>query len=115
MAEIKQRIVSCPQGHYFDANAYSSCPLCGELAIGSSNSASEKRDQGSFTDTLTPAQMGGSYAGNGRPVAVASPDVRAQAPEGDFGKTTAPASYSRPQVEEPRYPAPSAPSASRPP
>lgn len=28
MAEIRQKIVSCPQGHYYDANKYQSCPYC---------------------------------------------------------------------------------------
>ena len=28
MAEIKQRIVSCPNHHYYDANRYASCPSC---------------------------------------------------------------------------------------
>lgn len=28
MAEIRQKIISCPQGHYYDANRYESCPYC---------------------------------------------------------------------------------------
>lgn len=28
MAEIRQKIVSCPHGHYYDANRYQSCPYC---------------------------------------------------------------------------------------
>ncbi|MCM1214651.1 MAG: FHA domain-containing protein [Lachnospiraceae bacterium] len=28
MAEIRQKIISCPKGHYYDANRYESCPYC---------------------------------------------------------------------------------------
>lgn len=28
MAEIQQKIISCPKGHYYDANRYPSCPYC---------------------------------------------------------------------------------------
>ena len=28
MPEIRQRIISCPKGHYYDANKYASCPVC---------------------------------------------------------------------------------------
>lgn len=28
MAEIRQKIISCPEGHYYDANKYASCPFC---------------------------------------------------------------------------------------
>lgn len=28
MAEILQKIISCPKGHYYDANQYDRCPLC---------------------------------------------------------------------------------------
>lgn len=28
MAEIRQKIISCPKGHYYDANRYSGCPYC---------------------------------------------------------------------------------------
>lgn len=28
MAEIKQKIISCPRGHYYDANRYDHCPYC---------------------------------------------------------------------------------------
>lgn len=39
MAEIRQKIVSCPHGHYYDANKYQSCPYC---------------SSGSFTPTVDP-------------------------------------------------------------
>lgn len=28
MAEIRQKIISCSKGHYYDANRYESCPYC---------------------------------------------------------------------------------------
>lgn len=28
MAEIRQKIISCPNGHYYDANRYADCPYC---------------------------------------------------------------------------------------
>lgn len=28
MSEVRQKIISCPSGHYYDANKYSSCPYC---------------------------------------------------------------------------------------
>ena len=33
MAEILQKIISCPKGHYYDANQYSECPLCASGAF----------------------------------------------------------------------------------
>ncbi len=30
MAEVRQKIISCPQGHYYDANKYQACPYCSE-------------------------------------------------------------------------------------
>ena len=102
MAEIKQRIVSCPQGHYFDANAYSSCPLCGELAIGGTDGASRPQDVGSFSETVAPNQVGRVQGGGGRPVAVAASSGRDQMPSSSFDKTVAPANYRRPS-EAPQY------------
>lgn len=49
MPEIRQKIISCPSGHYYDANKYSSCPYCAS---------------GSFSQTTDPfAEIGGSSAG----------------------------------------------------
>ena len=39
MAEIRQKIISCSQGHYYDANRYDSCPYC---------------NSGSFSPTVDP-------------------------------------------------------------
>lgn len=39
MAEIKQKIISCSKGHYYDSNRYSSCPYC---------------DSGGFSSTIDP-------------------------------------------------------------
>lgn len=39
MAEIKQKIISCPNGHYYDSNRYPSCPYC---------------DSGGFSPTIDP-------------------------------------------------------------
>ena len=65
MAEIRQKIVSCPQGHYYDANRYSGCPYCG------SNSFSPTVDPfagdeggGGFTHTVAPDQGNGAVGGN---------------------------------------------------
>lgn len=39
MAEIRQKIISCSNGHYYDANRYASCPYC---------------DAGGFSPTVDP-------------------------------------------------------------
>lgn len=45
MAEIRQKIVSCPHGHYYDANKYQGCPYC---------------SSGNFSPTVDP--FGGAVA-----------------------------------------------------
>lgn len=55
MAEIRQKIISCPKGHYYDANRYENCPYC---------------SSGGFSPTVDPfadaALSGGSeYGGAG--------------------------------------------------
>lgn len=95
MAEIKQRIVSCPQGHYFDANAYSSCPLCGGSAIGGGNKTVLPNGVGrsSFNETITPGRQGGSFGETMTPNSYAAPmpdaAPRRQAGTGNFGPTEA--------------------------
>lgn len=53
MAEISQKIISCPKGHYYDANRYQSCPIC---------------SSGKFSSTVDPSAGGiqaASYGANG--------------------------------------------------
>lgn len=60
MAEIRQKIISCSQGHYYDANRYDSCPYC---------------NSGSFSPTVDPFATpgpgrqphGGPRGGRGSP------------------------------------------------
>lgn len=70
MAEIRQKIISCPQGHYYDANRYPSCPYC---------------RSGSFEPTQDP------FAGGAAPRG-ASPEIGATVPGGygGFDPTIAP-------------------------
>lgn len=59
MAEIRQKIISCAQGHYYDSNKYSSCPYC------SSGGFSPTVDP--FADgpaKASPTVAGGSGAGS---------------------------------------------------
>lgn len=49
MAEIRQKIISCPQGHYYDANRYDKCPYC---------------STGSFSPTVDPFAGGGADTGS---------------------------------------------------
>lgn len=48
MAEIRQKIISCAQGHYYDANRYASCPYC---------------SSGSFSPTVDPFAGGSGSIG----------------------------------------------------
>ena len=82
MAEIRQKIISCSQGHYYDANRYDQCPYCsaggfsptidpfaaGESKPGSTVGPLTPGDVphhagdvqvGSFTPTIDPNQPGG--------------------------------------------------------
>lgn len=58
MAEIRQKIVSCPQGHYYDANRYSNCPICSSGGFAATqdpfSSAPAQSDAGSFPPTTPP-------------------------------------------------------------
>ena len=66
MAEISQRLVTCPNGHLYDANKHVSCPFC--------------QGAGGFSRTVdvnAPA-MGGQFAPTVDPIAVA-PAVNAAA------------------------------------
>lgn len=55
MAEIRQKIISCSKGHYYDGNRYESCPYC---------------SSGSFSPTVDPfaevADNTGDYGGIGK-------------------------------------------------
>jgi len=74
MAEIRQKIVSCPQGHYYDANKYQSCPYCNsgsfsptidpfsDAQSGRGSGQTQEPGQGSFTPTIDP--MGVPKGGN---------------------------------------------------
>lgn len=58
MAEIRQKIVSCPQGHYYDANRYDACPICsaGGFAPTQDPFSSADGQSGDFTPTMPPAE-----------------------------------------------------------
>lgn len=64
MAEIRQKIVSCPQGHYYDANRYSTCPICSAGGFAATqdpySSDSVQSDTGSFPRTMPPEIKPGS-------------------------------------------------------
>lgn len=73
MAEIRQKIISCSQGHYYDANRYSSCPYC------SSNR---------FSPTIDPFAGGGASYGATEDNGGAAAPVRDAG--GSFSSTVAP-------------------------
>lgn len=50
MAEIRQKIISCQKGHYYDGNKYSTCPYC---------------NSGSFSPTIDPFSAGNFYSEKG--------------------------------------------------
>lgn len=103
MAEIKQRIVSCPQGHYFDANAYSSCPLCGGSAIGGGGAKTvipNVQGRSSFGETITPGQQGNSFDATITPNGFGGASAGSHAGgSGVFGDTTPPNDYASPVPE----------------
>ena len=64
MAEIRQRIVSCPHGHCYDANRYSTCPICESVASSPmQNAVSSRGGAGAFPATQDP-NSGGSGGGS---------------------------------------------------
>ncbi|MCM1039017.1 MAG: FHA domain-containing protein [Roseburia sp.] len=74
MAEIRQKIISCSKGHYYDANRYASCPYC---------------SSGSFSPTVDPfAEMADDNAGDGGIGKTA--DIGGENNYGNFGPTEAP-------------------------
>ncbi len=79
MAEIRQKIISCSQGHYYDANRYSSCPYC------SSNSFSPTVDPfaGSAADNGGGAMPGNDAGGSFSPTI--APNGGAGTPGGGMG------------------------------
>ena len=82
MAEIRQKIISCPKGHYYDANRYESCPYC---------------SSGSFSPTVDPVanNVGDSpdYGGIGKTTDVGGEDTYEQ--YGNFGPTEIPQAKKR--------------------
>lgn len=50
MAEIRQKIISCSKGHYYDANRYANCPYC---------------SSGGFSPTVDPFAAGSGGRGYG--------------------------------------------------
>lgn len=76
MAEIRQKIISCPQGHYYDANRYDQCPYCAS---------------GSFSPTVDPFAAGASDTGSTvDPYAGAGGTVYPGGPSGNFIPTIDP-------------------------
>lgn len=53
MAEIRQKIISCSKGHYYDANRYESCPYC---------------SSGGFSPTVDPFAENAEYGAIGKTV-----------------------------------------------
>ncbi len=74
MAEIRQKIISCSKGHYYDGNRYESCPYC---------------SSGSFSPTVDPfaevADDNTNYGGIGKTTDVGETDDY-----GNFGPTEVP-------------------------
>ena len=66
MAEIKQRMVTCPQGHTYDANQYASCPTCSG-AVPAGGGFYAPGGSGAFPKTEAPTQgsMGFEQGGVG--------------------------------------------------
>lgn len=59
MAEIRQKIISCSQGHYYDANRYDQCPYCsaGGFSPTIDPFAAGKSKPGSTVGPLTPGDI----------------------------------------------------------
>lgn len=72
MAEIRQKIISCSKGHYYDANRYASCPYC---------------SSGGFSPTVDPFA---GEPGEGRGYGASSGTNDASGNYGNFGPTEAP-------------------------
>lgn len=77
MAEIRQKIISCSNGHYYDANKYASCPYCANPStfpktsdpLGEPRAAFEGGQtydpygaQGGFSPTIDPTPGNASYS-----------------------------------------------------
>lgn len=77
MAEIRQKIISCSKGHYYDANRYASCPYC---------------SSGGFSPTVDPfaqdVPAGTEYGTIGRTVGNTPPTEEEN--YGNFSPTEAP-------------------------
>lgn len=77
MAEIRQKIISCSKGHYYDANRYESCPYC---------------SSGSFSPTVDPfaevADNSANYSEIARTADVGGTDNNEN--YGNFGPTEIP-------------------------
>lgn len=82
MAEIRQKIISCSNGHYYDANRYASCPYC---------------SSGGFSPTVDPfADSAGGDGGYGGYAPTGEiPNVAPEGNYGDFAPTEAPQVKSR--------------------
>lgn len=77
MAEIRQKIISCSKGHYYDGNRYASCPYC---------------SSGSFSPTVDPfaetADNNAGYGGIGKTADVGGTENYGN--YGNFGPTEIP-------------------------
>jgi len=77
MAEIRKKIIQCPQGHYYDANKFASCPYCGTGDVSSTfapgdapggpelfspTAPPESFGGGNFSPTIDPYSGGGGVA-----------------------------------------------------
>lgn len=89
MAEIRQKIISCAKGHYYDANRYTSCPYC---------------STGGFSPTVDPfggapaaGEVGATQDGGGGIGATVggTPGMAPNANYGNFNPTEAPGIVNR--------------------
>ena len=62
MAEVKQKIVSCPNHHFYDANKYQSCPYCAG-STGSFQPTVDPYGGATVPPTDDNAPAAGEYAG----------------------------------------------------
>lgn len=71
MPEIRQKIISCPSGHYYDANKYSSCPYCSSGSFSQTTDPFADIGASAMSPTEIPSEAG-SFSGTVYPGAAAS-------------------------------------------
>ena len=84
MAEIQQKIISCPKGHYYDANRYSSCPYCSTGGFPHTVDPFT-RDGANNVSNLSREEIANSDVYN--PFSVTQPPVKVSTPAEKMGST----------------------------